>query len=150
MNAYYQYLKMKSYAGNHFLKRGDISWGTVDRRLITSMPHQTNPGLQIADVVASSFFKACDIYSTKELNADFAKILMPRMATHNNRQNGIIAGYGLKLLPEFNQANLNSSQEEIFRFYGYPNEWWDPDPSNPQALRLSISQRKPPNRTSLE
>lgn len=38
-----------------------------------------------------------------------------------------MSGYSVKLMPSWRKANLLSSQEEIFRFYGYPNkQWWAP------------------------
>jgi hypothetical protein len=43
------------------------------------------------------------------------------------RENNKISGYGLKLLPGFAKAKLDSDQAEIFRFYGYPAQWWDPE-----------------------
>jgi hypothetical protein len=47
---------------------------------------------------------------------------------------GQVAGFGLKLLPGLKQAALTPEQEAIFRFYGYPKQWWAPAPSTPQAL----------------
>jgi len=33
----------------------------------------------------------------------------------------------VKLLPNFKNAALDPDQAEIFRYYGYPYQWWDPE-----------------------
>jgi hypothetical protein len=89
-------------------------------------PHLEREGLQLADAVASAFFKACDKYDTGNCDPQYAKLLRDRMAREPDTKSGKISGYGLKLLPNFGKARLEPDQAEIFRYYGYPNQWWDP------------------------
>jgi hypothetical protein len=147
MKAYYAWLKWKSDASANFLSSGDLKWPVMDASLLKVYNHKQRAGLQLADIVASSFFKAMDVYDTKECDPQFAKALHPRMAHYRDTKDGLISGYGLKLLPSFKRLTLLPEQTEIFRYYGYPKEWWDPDPSNPRAYRsFSYSNNRPHER----
>lgn len=147
MTAYYEWLRMKSGADNLFLPLGNLSWEVLDRSLLNVHHHQLRPGLQLADIVASAFFKACDIHDTKACDPEFAKLLEPRMAGATVDNARVVSGYGVKLLPSFSKAQLTDAQSAIFRFYGYPSQWWDPDPSDPRAIRLATRYRRPSTRT---
>ncbi|MEM7429018.1 MAG: DUF3800 domain-containing protein, partial [Pseudomonadota bacterium] len=125
MNAYYAWLDMKK--TNPFLPWGKICWEVMDRRLLKVYPHWEREGLQLADVVANSFFTACDKYDTGGCDPQFAKILKPRMGRDTYKSEKMISGFGVKLLPNFRNAKLDPDQAEIFRFYGYPRQWWDPE-----------------------
>ena len=127
MKAYYNWLKDRPL----HLPQGPVEWDVLHPDLQEVHKHKERAGLQLADVVASSFFKACDIVQTNGCDPQFAKLLMPRMARHNK----LISGYGLKLMPgNLQKAQLSLEQEEIFKFYGYPKYWWAPDSSNSQAF----------------
>lgn len=143
MNAYYEWLRMKSGAANLVLPLGDLAWETMDRQLLKSYPHRERPGLHLADIVASAFFKACDVHDTKECDPQFAQILRPRMARAVHHGENLISGYGVKLFPRFKDLKIMPEQMEIFKFYGYPKQWWDPDPSNPKAYRPPIYGGRP-------
>lgn len=133
VNAYYTYLKMRSSAGQLVLPMGDLNWSVMRRELLEVRGHKERAGLHLADVVAGAFFKACDVYDTGRCDPQFAKQLRDRMARHPDRRDGQIAGYGVKLMPGFKRANLRKDQEVIFRYYGYPKQWWAPDPSTSQS-----------------
>jgi len=124
MNAYYAWLKMKDVAGTQVLTLGELTWSVMDRRLLEVYPHDEQPGLHLADTVASAFFKACDFRDTGSCDPQFAKLLEQRMGRTPDVLDGEIAGYGLKLMPDFKTAKLTKQQQEIFRFYGYPKQWW--------------------------
>jgi len=127
LSAYFDWLKMKSAADNHFLPLGDLSWDVIDKSLFQVHNHRTRAGLQLADVVASAFFKACDIYQTGKIDTQFAQLLCERMARDPDKRDGMLHGYGVKLMPKWNIAKLEPSQQEIFRYYGYPSrQWWMP------------------------
>lgn len=130
MDAYYTWLKMRSSAGQLVLPQGDIAWPVMSRDLLEVHAANERAGLHFADVVASAFFKACDVYDTRACDPQFAKALRNRMARFPDNRNGRVAGYGLKMMPNFKKANLLKEQEAIFKYYGYPNEWWALDPSN--------------------
>ncbi|NDW04736.1 DUF3800 domain-containing protein [Jiella pacifica] len=122
MHAYYEWLKMKR--SRPFLPWGQIDWSVMHRDLFFVYPHWDREGLQLADVVASAFFKSCDKHDTGSCDPTFAKALLPRMAKDRSRSQ--ISGYGVKLLPSLSKASLDQDQQAIFRFYGYPEQWWDP------------------------
>lgn len=131
MNAYFRWI---GYQGeNTFLNFGKIHWDTLSIDLLKVYPHQHRAGLQLADIVASAFFKAADKYSTEACDKRFAELLDPRMARFRDQKHSKPSGYGVKLLPSLRGANLLREQAEIFEFYGYPQQWWAPDTSNPKA-----------------
>ncbi len=126
MRAYYKWLKNRPL----YLNQGPIYWETMHEELQEVHNHKDRAGLQLADIVAGAFYKACDKYHTGQCDPDFAKLLEPRMA----RSDGLISGYGLKLMPSLTKANLLEEQEEIFKFYGYPKQWWAPASSDSQSV----------------
>ena len=127
MLAYFHWLKNRNETGRNFFSY-DLEWDVVDFDQLKVYPHEERMGLVWADVAAHSFFRACD--TQRGVDVQFAKLLNPRMGRFPDRRGGIIAGYGLKLMPYFFQAGLTPEQKEIFTFYGYPNEWQAPDPSS--------------------
>lgn len=39
----------------------------------------------------------------------------------------MVHGFGVKLMPKWNDAKMSPQQEKIYRFYGYPSyQWWMP------------------------
>jgi hypothetical protein len=127
MKAYYNWLKMRPL----YLDKGEILWDVLHHDLQEIRKHKDRAGLQLADVVSGSFFKSCDIYDTGGCDPQFAKLLKPRMGkiryANQSETEGIISGYGVKLLPNWATAKLRPEQEDIFKFYGYPEkEWWAP------------------------
>ena len=130
MDAYYTYLQHRVSIGRNELTMGDLSWQVMRRGLLQVHQHDDRAGLHFADAAASSFFKACDKYDTGAIDTQFAKLLEPRMGRFPDILDGQIAGYGVKLLPGLRSAKLDLDQTEIFRFYGYPHQWWAPDSNN--------------------
>lgn len=126
MKAYYEWLKSKPL----FLPQGPLYWETMHQDLQEVHNHRERAGLQLADIVAGAFYKACDIYNTGGCDPQFAKLLEPRMARADKK----ISGYGLKLMPSLKGAKLLPEQEAIFKFYGYPKYWWAPASSDSQAV----------------
>jgi len=133
MGAYYEWLKMKSAANNLFLPMGDLRWEVMNKNLLEVYRHETRAGLQLADIVASAFFKACDYCDTGMCDPQFAQLLSPRMARIPDAVTGQVAGYGVKLMPSWRKAGLSSEQQKIFRYYGYPKQWWAPGSFSPRA-----------------
>lgn len=132
LNAYFELLKIKS--GDLYLPLGEIHWSALDRQLVEIFEHEESAGLHLADVVASAFFKACDVYDTGACDPQFARALAPRMARDPDRTSGIVRGFGVKLIPKWQKAKLLPEQQAIFREYDYPGfQWWDPDSSAPRA-----------------
>lgn len=123
MNAYYQWLAAKG--ENQFLRRGNIAYDTIDMRLMHVINHAGHDALKLPDIVASAFFKAADIHHTRACDPQFAIALGPRMARWPDRQRGLVAGYGVKLMPGYGalRHKVEDRQREVFRHFGYPREW---------------------------
>jgi hypothetical protein len=126
LNTYFEWLKMKSQGGDMFLPLGDLEWETMHRDLLGVHPHKQRAGLQLADTVASAFFKACDCCDTGACDPEFAKLLGPRMCRVPDGFTGQISGYSVKLMPNLKKAALLPEQAAIFKHYGYPKQWWAP------------------------
>lgn len=122
MGAYYEWMRTKK---RQVLPFGTVYFDVLSLDLLKVYPHTERAGLHLSDVVAGAFFKACDYLDTGGCDPTFAKILRPRIGIIN----GGISGFGLKLLPSLRGAELRPDQEEIFRYYGYPKQWWDPESS---------------------
>jgi hypothetical protein len=136
LNAYFEVLKIKR--GDLYLPMGNIRWDVVSQRLVEIYPHQERAGLQLADIAAGAFFKACDVYDTGACDPSFAMALGPRIARDPDKSWGRVCGFGVKLMPSWKKAKLLPEQEAIFRHFGYPpfeyrDEWWDPASSVPEA-----------------
>jgi len=126
MSAYYEWMRLKKH--NPYLPWGKIYWGVMHADLLHVYPHLDREGLQLADVVASAFFKACDKHDTGGCDPSFAKALKPRMAREPDKiKGGQFSGFGVKLMPSMRKAKLDPDQAAIFKFYGYPSQWWCPE-----------------------
>ena len=124
LNAYYQWL---SYKGeNQVLKLGNVEYDTIHMRLLEVHNHKGHDGLKLPDIVASAFFKACDVHDTGACDPSFAAALRPRMARWPDDRDGSIAGYGVKLMPGLSRISgkVRREQLDVFRQYGYPAQWW--------------------------
>lgn len=113
--AYWEVLKNQSRAGTTVLAKRVINHEVLRFNLVDYVPHWQNAGLQLADIVASSFFQASNTLGSN-WSTDPASQLRPRMA----REGSVIADYGLVLQPTPPwKANLTDDQKIIFRSYGY-------------------------------
>ena len=126
LTSYFNWLKLRSDEGKNYLPLGNLAWETIDENLVYIFAHKERAGLQLADTVASAFFKACDYVDTGECNPEFAKLLAPRMCHTPDGSNGTASGFSVKLMPNLNKANLLPTQTEVFTYYGYPRQWWAP------------------------
>lgn len=113
---YGQMLKDQSKAGTTHLNKRTINWRVFDTRLIEVLSHQLNAGLQLSDVVASSFYQAVDILPPTRWNSSNAGWLKPRMT----RNDGQFENCGLTFLPfKYHEADLRPAQIDIFESYGF-------------------------------
>lgn len=136
MNAYYEWLKIKSAAGrvSLFIPFGDFEYSVLHPDLMRVYNHAERDGLKLPDIVASAFFKAVDVHQTNACDPTFAKLLSPKMARAPGTQQ--IAGYGVKLMPSWkvlDRFKVPEEQRSILRHFGYPHDqWWqkavDPGP----------------------
>lgn len=128
MRAYYEWLKVKSASGKValFVPFGDFQYSVLHPDLMRVYNHAERDGLKLPDIVASAFFKAVDVHQTKACDSTFAKLLTPRMARAPGTD--LIAGYGVKLLPNWRTLDtfrVPEEQRAILRHFGYPRrQWW--------------------------
>jgi Protein of unknown function (DUF3800) len=113
---YSEILKQQSRSETTYLDKRTINWQTVDLNLFEVLEHRSNAGLQLADIVASSFYQAVDLLPPTEWNPAYAKLLKPRVATENLRHQDY--GVAFQPTPPY-RASLLKKQKEIFEFYGY-------------------------------
>ncbi len=113
---YFDLLKLQSKKKTLFQNSKSLKSDMMDSEQIHIYPAETRAGLQLADIVAGSFFKACDKFHTKDLNNEFAKLLKPIMARDENDR---IPYYGLKLMPNFKTLEILDEQREVFNCYGF-------------------------------
>jgi hypothetical protein len=121
--AYNEILKAQNRSGTTWLKLREIAWQTVDRQLQEVWPMEEVAGLQLADVVASSFYQSVDILPPTVWNPENAKLLQSRMAT----ESGFWRDYGVifQPYPEMTRAQLKPQQKEIFEFYDFDTRDFD-------------------------
>jgi Protein of unknown function (DUF3800) len=113
---YNQVLKDQSKAGTTFIDKRTINWRVFDTRLIEVLPANLNPGLQLADVVASSFYQAVDVLPPTVFNPHNARLLRPRVARHQRA----FENCGVTFLPfKYHEAKLRPEQIDIFESYGF-------------------------------
>jgi hypothetical protein len=127
MHAYYEWINMKSVGGKVplFIPWGHVDFRCLHRDLFSVYPHTELAALKMPDIVSSAFFRAVDTLDVPARDATYAKLLKPRMAAEPN--SGLISGYGVKLIPNMrtlDHYNVPQDKREIFRFYGYPKQWW--------------------------
>ena len=132
--AYFEILRAQTRAGTLVNPRGTLAWDTINPLLFETHQHNAREGLQLSDIVATAFFKACDAQNTGGIDTRFAQALSQKIGRTPNKLIGRAAGYGVKLLPSWSKAKLTPQQEHVFRFYGYPDEWRAPVPSPQEAF----------------
>ncbi len=118
--AYMQLLRENDHYGTQTITYDQIDWSVVDECLIEVHPHTHRAGLIMPDIVASSFYMACDKYERGlPCQPQQAFRLGPRMARRYDNRKSTAAGFGVKLMPNHRTAKLESDQQQIFKKYGY-------------------------------
>ena len=113
---YTQVLKDQGKAGTTYLSKRTINAEVFDSRLIEVSQPQVNAGLQLADIVASSFFQGVDILPPTIFDTRNAPLLKPRMAENN----GVFENCGVTFLPfRYYEAKLQPQQVDVLEHYGF-------------------------------
>src|SRR6185312_4475396 len=113
---YGQMLKEQSQTGSTYLSTRTIDWRVFDTRLISVKQHQFDAGLQLADVVASSFYQAVDILPPTIWNPSNARLFKDRLTSVGGRYEN----WGLTFLPfKYWEADLRPEQISLFEHYGF-------------------------------
>ncbi|EGE59348.1 UNVERIFIED_ORG: hypothetical protein GGI63_005943 [Rhizobium esperanzae] len=86
-------------------------------KLVEHFPHYQRAGLQLADVIASSFYQAVDNLDTGPCEPKYAMALEPRLAFGPREER---RDYSVILQPTpCWEADITEDQKKIFRYYGY-------------------------------
>lgn len=121
--AYHELLRVQSRNDNTILKKWVPVASVMNWKLVDSFPHKSRAGLQLADVVASSFYQAVDCLDTGPCDPKYAMLLRDRIAFRGNKR---YSDYGVVLQPTPDwKADISESQRSIFRFYryGFQEKW---------------------------
>lgn len=113
--AYLWKLKSSSHPRWYFNNRGSIVWSAVDIGGITSNIARREPGLQIADCVASAIAKSLDEDKYGDIKPEFASLLSRK----HIRKNGTPFDFGFKLLPDNFNVPLSDKQAMSLAAFGY-------------------------------
>ncbi|WP_245474359.1 DUF3800 domain-containing protein [Mesorhizobium sp. M2A.F.Ca.ET.042.01.1.1] len=115
--AYHELLKLQSKSDTTVLKKWGPRWSVMHWKLVDYYSHKDRAGLQLSDVVASSFYHAVDNLDTGPCDPRFARLLRPRVAfrgTYNYADYGVV----LQPTPDW-KADISEAQRAIFRDFGY-------------------------------
>lgn len=113
---YYRYLSDQSRLGMLHLDRFDLNWSVVNVDQIFSHPNRMRAGLQLADVISSSFYQAVERTQSGSVRPEPAKLLRPRICLRPGLD-GSRYGYGLKVMPTWIPPRLQTDQRHILDFY---------------------------------
>jgi Protein of unknown function (DUF3800) len=113
--AYIDKLKMQAESGTLLLKGKGLHPALLDRAEWSVRPMAPWAGLQLADVIASSFYQAANSASPSHDVAP-AQTLAPIVAKGDD---GRAADFGVTVWPLPHQAPIPDEAKAIFRFYGY-------------------------------
>lgn len=120
LGGYYDLLFEHDQAETQFVSYDKITWEVMDKTLLDAKPFNSHPGLILPDIAASAFFAACDKHDRNRApNPVPAFHLDPRMARRTDNLDRLPAGYGVKLIPNLAQADLDDDQYRVFKHYGY-------------------------------
>lgn len=91
----------------------NIHWPVIDIGTVDAKDHSTSAGLQLADVVASSFAAAVepDLYGNCELR--YAELI--RRVTYQRKDNYL--SYGVKVVPKPEDCGLTEEQERFIALF---------------------------------
>lgn len=116
-------LKMYYDRGNQVLGYKELDWSVIDFGEIYAHDHGDRAGLQLADVLAGSFFQAVELNRGAQVECDpsYAKLLKPIMHHNGNRWH---LGFGVKPMPLLSEMKLSDPQKQIFKAYGANANSW--------------------------
>lgn len=118
---YLSKLKRQSQAGRLYINQDDLAWSMIDEDEVRVLDHTKRAGLQLADIVAGSFFQAVERIRPGSCDAGYALALKPRMA---RTEGGQMLGYSVKTMPDLSEMDLQPEQRQVFEDYGYVKEGW--------------------------
>ncbi len=113
--AYMILLSQQFKSKNMYLRKRQPLMSMLDWRLVEDIPANESPGLDVADIAASSFYNALNLDSPKhslEYARNFDKVLFKKNSSHVQE--------GITLLPwNYKSLNLKPIQKSFFESYGF-------------------------------
>lgn len=119
MKAYFERLKRQAIGNSTFISTRQIKPDAISWHLIEYVPHYQLAGLQLADIVASAAYQACDTTSphwSSEPFLSLRRIIAREVGTDGRAR---FANYGMTLLPSPLKAGLTLEQRTVFEAIGY-------------------------------
>jgi hypothetical protein len=116
LRSYLRKLEAQSLLGKLVLSRKGIAPGVIVDEHIQVVPHADLAGLQLADIVASSFYNASNSLAPKH---DCKPALELKNIVARRPRTKTCAGAGLLLLPFAHQGEIPVEDRSIFKSFGY-------------------------------
>lgn len=116
IRAYIRHLSMLTHLSSGgiriFEAKNSIKWHVIDTNRIDMQPHDSLPGLQIADAIVSGCAKAIEWSPSYNTEHRYLKIIKDRFYRHNGR----CTSYGLKMLPADLPAREHNQPRQRFHW----------------------------------
>jgi hypothetical protein len=113
--AYLHYIRSQSSINNLYIKTDDLEWCCYHDSLLTSASPSEEPGLQLADVLASAMYsvlQTLDVSGSRSSLPTFTSDFVRRIAASSaNRR----VGFGIKLMPPNWERTLNRDVVHFIR-----------------------------------
>lgn len=111
---YFSYLRDQSSTNSLWIDGYDLDWSVVNTREMFSFANKDRAGLQIADTVASAFYCGLEQLGSVTPNADYAKLLDPRVARNDKRK---LLDCGVKFMPKWLPSRITGHAGDLVKFY---------------------------------
>jgi hypothetical protein len=129
VSEYLKLLRMHHIKGTQFVKKDDLRYEVMDGAQILRFDPKERAGLQLADIVASAFFKACDVHEYRKSGSDFCKAFAPpdgAPSRHNGGQDRPLrrqthAGHACQ-----GEANAGARADFPLLRLSPVKKWWAP------------------------
>ncbi len=116
MRAYLKYYQNQVWSGTTVLTHRNVAPQCIDWDLVEDHPSRSIAGLQLADVVASSFYRAANTLGPNKWDTTYAELLKDRLwGKKTYADEGIV----LQPMPHIARHYLSDDQKKIFQYYGY-------------------------------
>jgi len=125
LQKYLRRLESNDFTGRQTNTNGKIRWKSFRPNHVFPSNDQNQPGLILADIVASAFYSAFERRETRDSSISYAKVLWPVLAVLPSKKNAI-SGFSVKVLPDFGSIKKMPEHAEatsLLEFFGYPREW---------------------------
>jgi hypothetical protein len=113
--AYLYKLQTSRHDRSYYNNKGSIDWSVVSPAGIQVSRARTDPGLQLADCLASGIFRAVDENWFGDVRADYIRKIRPLFIN----KGGDCRDYGFKLMPDDFNGPMSRNQQIALKAAGY-------------------------------